>query len=129
MARSWSIGVLDEPVILWVEDGLLREWEGSAKVLDALLALFAGRSPKARVLAECGLGMNPRAKLRGLMLTDEGAAGGVHFGFGSNATVGGLNAVDFHLDFCTRKATLTADGRTILDDGRFAPWVGFPGPE
>ncbi len=123
-----SIGVLAEPVTLWVEGGFLREWEGPGSVLDALSALFAGRSDKAKVLAECGLGMNPKARLRGLMLTDEGCAGGVHFGFGSNATVGGLNAVDFHLDFCTREATLTVDGEAVLEDGIFAPWVGFPQP-
>ena len=32
------------------------------------------------------------------MLCDEGAYGCVHFGFGSNYTVGGKNKIDFHVD-------------------------------
>jgi leucyl aminopeptidase (aminopeptidase T) len=74
-------------------------------------------SDKALVLAECGVGLNEKAKLTGTMLTDEGAYGTMHFGFGSNATVGGVNDVAFHLDFVFRSPTLTVDGKTVLERG------------
>lgn len=120
-----TIGVLSEPVTLFVEGGRIRRWEGPAHTLTRIERLFDGHPDNARVLAECGIGMNPRAVLRGLMLTDEGCAGAVHFGFGSNSTVGGLNSVDFHLDFCVRDASLAIDGRPVLYRGVFAEWTGF----
>ena len=52
------------------------------------------------------------------MLTDEGAAGTMHFGFGSNITVGGKNDVSFHVDFVFCDATLTVDDRVLIEDGR-----------
>jgi leucyl aminopeptidase (aminopeptidase T) len=51
------------------------------------------------------------------MLTDEGALGCVHFGLGSNYTVGGLNKVDFHLDFVFRDASLSVDGKQLINLG------------
>jgi leucyl aminopeptidase (aminopeptidase T) len=53
------------------------------------------------------------------MLTDEGAMGCVHFGLGANHTVGGLNEVDFHLDFVVRDASLWVDGVPMIADGAF----------
>lgn len=120
-----DFGVLRSPVTLHVEGGMIRAWEGEPEIIAGLERLFAGYPDNARVLAECGIGMNPLAELTGSMLTDEGCAGAVHFGFGSNATVGGVNAVDFHLDFCMRDATLKVDGETMIEAGMFAPWTGF----
>ena len=40
-----------------------------------------------------------------------------HFGFGSNATVGGQNDVSFHLDVVFREETLEIDGSPILEHG------------
>ena len=78
-------------------------------------------SPKAYVVAECGVGLNEQASLTGVMLTDEGANGCVHFGIGSNATVGGVNDVAFHLDFVCRSATIEVDGRTVMRKGDIVP--------
>ena len=72
---------------------------------------------KAYVLAECGIGLNPAARLTGHMLTDEGTLGSVHFGFGSNATVGGYNDVPFHIDCVIREATLWIDQSAVLVGG------------
>ena len=52
------------------------------------------------------------------MLTDEGALGTMHLGFGSNSTVGGLNNVSFHLDFVLRLPTISVDGVVIVDKGK-----------
>lgn len=121
-----ALGLLEDPVTLTVDAGQIVAWEGPGAVIHALEALFAPYPQRARILAECGIGMNPKAQLRGLMLTDEGCAGAVHFGFGSNATVGGENDVPFHLDFCVRDATVVVDGRDMIVGGRFCDWTGFP---
>ena len=114
-----EIGLLSTPVTLDVRDGKIREITTETKALLALLLTIFGRvgSANAYVLGECGIGLNPAAQLTGNMLTDEGAFGCVHFGFGSNATVGGTNDVPFHLDFVLREPTLAVDGEILIDKG------------
>lgn len=114
-----DIGLLDSPVTLFVEGGRIVRFEGEAAIVETLESAFGAiGSPNAYVLAECGVGLNPNAELTGSMLTDEGANGTMHFGFGSNSTVGGQNEVSFHLDFVFRAATLEIDGARVLDGGK-----------
>jgi 2,5-dihydroxypyridine 5,6-dioxygenase len=113
-----GLGLLASPISLHVVDGRIAKIEGSDEIVHKLNELFDSDNPlKTRVLAECGVGLNPLAKLSGIMLTDEGAMGTMHFGFGSNATVGGKNSVAFHLDFVFKNPTLTIDGQVILNEG------------
>lgn len=115
-----GLGLLKEPVRLHVRGGSIVRMEGPSGVVIRLEELFSKYGPKAKVFAECGVGLNDRARLTGVMLTDEGSAGTMHFGFGSNATVGGVNDVAFHLDFVFLRPTLVADTTVILEEGRFA---------
>lgn len=113
-----GLGLLSEPIYLDVLGGRIVNITGDMQIVNRLVALFDSVDPlKSRVLAECGVGLNPLAKLSGIMLTDEGAMGTMHFGFGSNATVGGVNEVPFHLDFVFKAPTLEVDGIPILTDG------------
>ncbi len=115
-----GLGLLDAPVVLTISEcGLLDVRSDRADYVAVIRHLFARvGDPKAYVLAECGVGLNPLATLTGNMLSDEGALGCVHFGFGSNSTVGGLNEVPFHVDFVCRSASLWVDDQQILADGR-----------
>jgi leucyl aminopeptidase (aminopeptidase T) len=116
-----NLGLLMEPVTLEIRGGRIAAFHGPAQTVAELQRIFADvGDERAYVLAECGVGLNDRAELTGIMLTDEGAAGCVHFGFGSNATVGGLNDVPFHLDFVMRSASLSIDGMPYLTDGEIA---------
>jgi 2,5-dihydroxypyridine 5,6-dioxygenase len=114
-----EIGLLREPVELEIRGGrIVRFRSADAAVVATLERLFERvGSERAYVLAECGVGLNDAAQLSGIMLTDEGAAGCLHFGFGSNATVGGTNDVPFHLDFVFREGVLEVDGATVVDRG------------
>lgn len=113
-----EVGMLKTPVRLTVVNGLIKRFEGDAEVVATLEGLFEGvGTKKSRVLAECGVGMNLNAVLQGNMLTDEGASGCMHFGFGANATIGGANAVPFHLDFVFRSASLHVDGKAVIENG------------
>jgi 2,5-dihydroxypyridine 5,6-dioxygenase len=110
-----EVGLLKQPVTLIVTGGKITDFQGPAEITDRIKKLFQKvGSDKAYVLAECGIGLNEKATLSGIMLTDEGAMGCVHFGFGSNHTVGGCNNVSFHLDFVFRQATVTVDEVIIM---------------
>jgi len=70
-----------------------------------------------KVLAEFGIGLNPEARLCGSMLEDEGCLGTIHFGFGSNSTIGGKNKVNFHLDLVVKEPTIIVDDQKIMENG------------
>ncbi len=114
-----ELGLLETPIVLQVSGGRIVSFESvNSEYVQLCEDIFARiGNPLAYVLAECGVGLNPAAKLTGNMLTDEGVLGCVHFGFGSNATVGGKNDVPFHLDFVFRRASLWVDDAAILIDG------------
>lgn len=112
-----GIGLLKTPITLGIEEGRINRIEGAmsgrlTQVLDQ------PGYPGTRVLAELGIGLNPKAKLSGIMLEDEGCLGTIHIGFGSNATIGGKNSVPFHLDMVIRYASLELDGKMIMEEGR-----------
>ncbi len=74
--------------------------------------------PKHTVLGECGVGLNPLAKICGNLLIDEGAFGAVHFGFGSNRAHGGQNETDSHIDYIMADASLWVDDIQMLNEGQ-----------
>ncbi|HLB41803.1 MAG TPA: hypothetical protein VJN02_02930 [Gammaproteobacteria bacterium] len=113
-----DFGLLEQPIELSISNGRIVEFRGHHKQHVTMLnAMFGLLDSPRRVLAECGVGLNPAAKLTGTMLTDEGALGCVHFGFGANHTMGGRNQVDFHLDFVFRTATLIVNNKMLLQSG------------
>ena len=73
---------MDSPLSLTIENGRIGDISGPKRHVSDLNALFKSHGDqKSRILAECGIGLNPEAKLRGIMLTDEGCLGTMHFGF------------------------------------------------
>lgn len=114
-----ELGLLETPIILHIRGGRIIRFESrNSEYVRICERIFASvGNPLAYVLAECGVGLNPAAQLTGNMLTDEGALGCMHFGFGSNVTVGGKNDVPFHLDFVFRNASLWVDNVAVLIDG------------
>lgn len=113
-----GLGLLTKPLTLKVSHGSITNISGETRIVSSLERLFqSANSQKAYILAECGVGLNNKASLTGVMLTDEGTYGTMHFGFGSNYTVGGLNEVEFHLDFVFTSPTLMVDGSVLISDG------------
>ncbi len=108
-----SLGKLKSPVKLTIAKGIINRIEGASNYKKPLEKLFKPHGAKGRVLAEFGIGLNTKAKLCGNMLIDEGCYGTFHFGFGSNATIGGKNAVRFHLDCVFYAKDFTIDGKLI----------------
>ena len=107
---SKNIGLLKTPLILNIKNGKIIEIKSKNNKNKNYVNQILGKlNSKKRILGELGFGLNPKAKLCGSMLIDEGVLGGVHFGFGSNFTFGGKNKIDFHLDFICTKATIKLD--------------------
>jgi len=115
-----GIGVLKEPVRAEVREGFIRHIEGGeqAEVLSRDLA--AQGDAHVYNIAELGVGLNPRARLCGLMLEDEGVMGVVHIGIGTNLTLGGQVKAKVHYDLLMHGATLMVDGKVVLREGQLA---------
>lgn len=114
-----SIGILSDTVNLEFNDGRIVSIKSDNVCLRQKLEEIFSRvnSQSAYILGEFGIGFNDQAKLCGNMLIDEGARGCVHFGIGSNWTIGGTNRVNFHLDCLVKHANVEVDGRQIIKEG------------
>ncbi len=110
-------GIVAEPALLTVRDGLLAgaEGEGAAEYLAALDA----HGPLGRNLAELGVGTNDRATLTGNTLEDEKILGTAHVAFGASAGIGGTVTVPVHLDVVVLDASLRIGSTQVLDGGRY----------
>lgn len=114
------IGLLREPIRMDISDGMIRNISSNnldvEKKVKKIIQDIGDLN--AYIIGEFGIGFNDYAKLCGNMLIDEGALGCIHFGVGSNWTIGGINKVNFHLDFVLRNATVFIDHSMVIKEGR-----------
>lgn len=113
-----GIGVLDEPVRCKVEDGRIVSIDGGRQAELLKNDLAAKNDPNVYNIAEMGVGLNPNCRFCGFMLEDEGVRGSVHIGIGTSITLGGTVKAACHYDLIMTEATVTADGVTLLKDGK-----------
>jgi 2,5-dihydroxypyridine 5,6-dioxygenase len=115
-----GIGMLVEPVRLVVQQGFITYIDGGAQAKVLSQNLAAQGDINVYNIAELGVGFNPKARLCGRMLEDEGILGVVHIGIGTNITFGGKIKVKVHYDLLMHEATLIVDKETILEEGQLA---------
>lgn len=114
-----DLGRVKEPLTIKVKDGKIASLESIdidlVKKVDKLVHVDADAS----LAGEFGIGLNPKAKISGLMLEDEKAAGTVHIAFGQNTDmIGGRNNSMTHRDFLLKAPTVQTDmGRILMKDG------------
>lgn len=91
-----DIGLLKSPLEFYIRNNYVVEIQGrnAAQLIRKLDAL----GKEARNLAELGIGLNPKAKLLGIVLEDEKVAGTVHIALGDNSTFGGTVKARIHWD-------------------------------
>lgn len=113
-----GIGILHEPIKLQVRKGMITSIEGGsqAKLLAENLKSFG--TPNVFNVAEVGIGLNPKSRMIGVMLEDEGYLGSVHIGIGSNITLGGTIKTACHYDVIMYRGTIEIDGRLVLENGK-----------
>ncbi len=111
------LGVSEPPAVLTVAGGkIVSAQDGHG---PAFLERLCAHGELGCNLAELGVGTNERAILTGNMLEDEKILGTAHVAFGASAGLGGTVSVPIHLDVVVLEASLTIDGRAVLEHGRF----------
>lgn len=114
-----------EEIVLEFRDGRLIDWQPrdvpAAKVLERLALEFGQDSNNANwnVLAEIGLGVNPKVKkVTGNALLDEKKYGSLHVAIGDNIDMGGLNKSSIHFDMISLQPEVEIDDLSILSGGK-----------
>jgi len=123
--KSFPELLLSEPVRMRFEAGRVVAIEGGAEAEEIERRIAFGEQREygqnCRVIAELGIGTNPRARLTGKLITDEKVMGTIHVAIGDNSlpSYGGANRAPIHLDGVVSRPTLVVDGETLIDAGRY----------
>jgi leucyl aminopeptidase (aminopeptidase T) len=112
-----GLGILSSPLAFKVKDCKVRGITGekAREVIERLDKV----GPKAYQVAELGIGLNPKAKIMGMILEDEKVIGTVHIALGNNCSYGRTNDIPLHLDGVITKPDILVDGKAIMKKGRF----------
>ncbi len=116
-----TFGKLDKPLKFDVSDGMVRQITGEKS--KELVSLLDSIGPNAYIIAELGIGTNPKAKIIGNVLEDEKVLGTCHIAVGNNMSYGGNNNVPVHLDGVILAPTIFVDDKKIMDKGVPVGWV------
>ena len=117
-------GAPPEPVTLQVQGGLVVEVRCADRQWQERITQLLDTDQGARTIAELGIGLNPKARLVGIMLEDEKALRTAHLAFGSNIGMpGGVNTSTTHVDYLVHRPTIVVrdqGGReqVLLEDGQ-----------
>ena len=124
---SWDSALVDEPVLLHVENGLVVDVKGGTAAAqirqtfgEAAKRLKSKDQENVWTVAEFGFGMNPNARLLGNVLEDEKRLGTAYFSIGDNTTLGGTAAVGIQISGVLAEPSIWLDESPLLEDGRFA---------
>jgi len=112
-------GLVNEPVVARVKDGMVTEITGGAEARKLNDLLVSMNDPMVFNVAELGIGLNPKAKMTGVQTQDEGVFGTAHIGVGSNITWGGKIKAATHFDFIMYSPKIELDGKVILENYQF----------
>ena len=123
MVIEWgSTYKLDEPLRLFVENGIVARIEGTDPLGARLETKFV-ENANCRNIAELGIGTNEKASRPDNVLEAEKILGTIHIALGDNSGFGGQVSAPFHEDYVFYRPTLTlvmADGgeQVVTEDGR-----------
>lgn len=104
-------GLLDTPLELIIKEGICVEARGAHA--DDLKKLFEELGPDARHIAELGIGMNPKARLWGILLEDEKVGNTIHMALGNDCSFGGNCTVAMHCDGIVTHPSVYIDGKKL----------------
>ncbi|MBL6743483.1 MAG: aminopeptidase [Candidatus Poseidonia sp.] len=123
---SWDSALVDEPVVLQIEDGLVVDVKGGTAAAqirqafgEAAKRLRSKEQENVWTVAEFGFGMNPNARLMGNVLEDEKRLGTAYFSLGDNTRLGGTAAVGIHISGVLDTPSIWLDETPIVEDGTF----------
>lgn len=113
-----GIGVLTEPVTAEVENGFITSIKGGRQAEILRKDLESHNDRNCFNIAELGLGLNPKCRLCGIMLEDEGVIGTAHIGIGTSITLGGTVKAPTHYDLLMWNPRIEVDGKVIFEGNK-----------
>lgn len=113
-----GLGPLKEDVILRILGGSVTEIEGSEEAILFKKILKSAQEKEVYNIGEFGIGLNPKCKICGSMLEDEGVYGTIHFGIGDNHTMGGCVEASMHTDVVVKNPTVFIDEKMVIKSGK-----------
>ncbi|MHA2281730.1 MAG: aminopeptidase, partial [Promethearchaeota archaeon] len=120
-----DIGKVRRPLKITVKNGKILAMESDDHKLVEEVEKLVGLDEEAKIIGELGIGINPGAKLRGILLEDEKALQTAHIAFGNNEEMeGGQNRSRTHRDFLFYKPTIKViykddSTRILIRNGEF----------
>lgn len=116
--NSHGTVIIEKPIVLEVKDNKIISITGGeeAELLEKSLQAAEAKAKypeRIRVLAELGIGLNPKAKILGLTIVDEKCLGTAHVAIGSNYWFGGVNKTIIHFDQVCKQPRIFVDGKRI----------------
>ncbi|MFX0144970.1 MAG: aminopeptidase [Candidatus Hodarchaeota archaeon] len=120
-----DIGKVKKPLKITVKNGKIIELKSKDNKLIKKVKRLINLDEQASIIGELGIGLNPGAKLSGIILEDEKALNTAHIAFGNNTDMqGGQNTSITHRDFLFYKPTIKItykDGstKTLIKNGNF----------
>jgi leucyl aminopeptidase (aminopeptidase T) len=95
-----DIGKVKKPLKITVKNGKVTNYECEDSDLLKRVEELTSLDEEARIIGEFGIGLNPGARLSGVLLEDEKALNTAHIAFGNNEQMsGGKNKSITHRDF------------------------------
>jgi len=116
-----GIGLLQEPVIAEVKDGHITSISGGNQAEVLISDLQSHQDPNVYNIAELGVGLNPKCRMCGIMLEDEGVMSTCHIGIGTSITLGGTVKAAVHYDLIQWHPTIKIDGKVVVDREKVLP--------
>jgi 2,5-dihydroxypyridine 5,6-dioxygenase len=122
-----QLGRLADPITLTIEESRITAISGGADAWTLRTYLETYGDENAWYCpAECSVGINAKAVIRGVQREDKNILGSMHFGIGTNIDVGGTILSNIHMDGVILQPTLFVDGEKRLEAGRFLVPVDDP---
>jgi len=105
---------LEQPASLILKEGYAQRVVGAK---NAVAEMNTG-GKEGRNFGKIGIGLNPKARLKGPIIEAQKALGVVHVVFGGSAPFGGRISCDVRVDGIMTDATVEADGRKLVERGK-----------
>ncbi|MEW6069050.1 MAG: aminopeptidase [Candidatus Thermoplasmatota archaeon] len=118
-----DLGRVKSKLKIEVRAGKITGLESEGKALVDRVRELTSIDEEASVIGELGIGLNPKARISGILLEDEKAGGTAHIAFGNNENMpSGRNKSKTHRDFLFHKPTFevrykSGDKKIIIKNG------------
>jgi leucyl aminopeptidase (aminopeptidase T) len=110
-----GIGLIEQPIHVEVREGFITRIEGGRQAEILQRDLESHGDKNSFNIAELGVGLNPKCRMIGIMLEDEGVLGSAHIGVGTNITLGGTIKAPCHYDLLVWYPRIEIDGEVVIE--------------